>query len=137
MLESEESAIRRGAKIYAEVKGFHTCSVADNIYKPNKLGLQKVLSNVIIQAGWHPSEVDMINGHATATKIGDPVEAEAIKSVLATPYLSMLRDEKFEEKSLYDKSNLKNTVITAYKGHMGHLNLASGATETAFIIKAM
>ena len=79
----------------------------------------------------------MVNGHATATKIGDPVEAEAIKSVLSTPYQSMLRDEKFEEYAMYDKSNLKNTLITAYKGHMGHLNLASGATEAAFIIKAM
>lgn len=76
----------------------------------------------------------MINGHATATKIGDPVEAEAIKSVLSTPYLEMLRDERFEETSIYDKSNLKNTVITAYKGHIGHLNLASGATEAAFIL---
>jgi len=79
----------------------------------------------------------MINGHATATKIGDPVEATAIKSILSTPYLEQLRDEKFEEVSTYDKSNLKNTVITAYKGHIGHLNLASGATEATFILKAM
>jgi len=48
VLESEESAMKRGAKIYAEVTGFHTCSVADNIYKPSKLGLQKVLSSVIL-----------------------------------------------------------------------------------------
>jgi len=79
----------------------------------------------------------MINGHATATKIGDPVEAEAIKSILSTPYLEQLRDEKFDEVNTYDNSNLKNTVITAYKGHIGHLNLASGATEATFILKAM
>jgi len=43
------------------------------------------LAGVIRQSGWSPNEIDMINGHATATLIGDPVEAEAIKSVLTTP----------------------------------------------------
>jgi len=47
VLESERSALKRGARIIAEIKGYHTCSVADNIYKPNKLGIQKVLANVI------------------------------------------------------------------------------------------
>lgn len=37
----------------------------------------------------------MINGHATATLIGDPVEAEALKEVLATPYSEMVRDNAF------------------------------------------
>lgn len=43
-----------------------------------------MMAGVIKQAGWDPKEIDMINGHATATKIGDPVEALAIKTVLAT-----------------------------------------------------
>jgi len=85
VLESEESAMKRGARILCEIVGYHTCSVADNLYKPNKLGIQKVLAGVVKQSGWNPSEIDMINGHATATLIGDPVEAEAIKSVLTTP----------------------------------------------------
>ena len=37
------------------------------------------MGSVITQAGWHPSQVDLINGHATATLIGDPVEADGIK----------------------------------------------------------
>lgn len=85
VLESEESAKKRGANILAEIVGYHTCSIADNIYKPNKLGVQKVMAGAIKQAGWNPNQIDMINGHATATLIGDPVEAEAIKSVLGTP----------------------------------------------------
>jgi len=85
VLESEESALRRGARILCEIVGYHTCSVADNLYKPNKLGIQKVLAGVVKQSGWNTSEIDMVNGHATATLIGDPVEAEAIKSVLTTP----------------------------------------------------
>lgn len=79
----------------------------------------------------------MINGHATATLIGDPVEAEALKEVLATPDVEMLKNEVFATGSQQDKSNLKNTLISAYKGHLGHLNLASGATEIALCIMAM
>ncbi len=57
-----------------------------------------------MESGWHPSEVDVINGHASSTPIGDALEGEAIKSVLSTPYLEMLRDEKFDEIGSYDKS---------------------------------
>ncbi len=52
VLESEESALARGAKIYCEVVGYHHCSAADNIYKPSALGIQKVMAGVIKQAGW-------------------------------------------------------------------------------------
>jgi len=66
------------------VTGFESSSIADHIYKPNKAGLQKVMASVCRQAKWKPSEIDIICGHATATLIGDPVEAEAIKGVLGT-----------------------------------------------------
>jgi len=79
----------------------------------------------------------MINGHATATLIGDPVEAEGMKEVLSTPYIEMLKNEYFANEKEQDKSQLHNTIITAFKGHLGHLNLASGATETALCVKAM
>jgi 3-oxoacyl-(acyl-carrier-protein) synthase len=75
VLESERSVLKRNAPVIAEIKGYHSCSVADHIYKPSKLGIQKVLGSVICQAGWHPSQIDLINGHATATLIGDPVES--------------------------------------------------------------
>jgi 3-oxoacyl-(acyl-carrier-protein) synthase len=78
----------------------------------------------------------MINGHATATLIGDPVEAEAIKSVLGTPREQVIKEIFYKDQDL-DKSRLKNTAITAFKGHLGHLNLASGASEAGLIIKAM
>ena len=134
VLESEKSAMKRGAKILAEIKGYESCSIADHIYKPNKLGIQKVMGSALVQAGWHPTQIDMINGHATATKLGDPVEAEALKEVLATPHIEMLKEEKFASGEEMDKSKLKDTVITAYKGHLGHLNLASGSTEIALCL---
>ena len=78
----------------------------------------------------------MVNGHATATKIGDPVEALAIKTVLGTSREDLCK-EKFASPEHFDLSHIKNTSITAFKGHLGHLNLASGATEIAICIKGM
>lgn len=78
----------------------------------------------------------MINGHATATLIGDPVEAEAIRSILTTPRDEVIRENFYEGDKQVTK-NLKDTLITAFKGHLGHLNLASGATEAGLCIKAM
>ena len=78
----------------------------------------------------------MVNGHATATKIGDPVEAMAIKTVLGTSRENLCK-ENFASPEHFDLSHIKNTAITAFKGHLGHLNLASGATEIALCIQAM
>lgn len=47
VLESERSVMKRNAPVIAEIKGYHSCSVADHIYKPSKLGIQKVLGSVI------------------------------------------------------------------------------------------
>jgi 3-oxoacyl-(acyl-carrier-protein) synthase len=136
IMESLESAKSRGAKILAEVVGYHSCSIADNIYKPNKLGIQKVMAGVMKQAGWAPKDVDHINGHATATLIGDPVEADAIKCVLGTKQDKLYREEFAEEGDL-DLTHIKNASVSGYKGHLGHLNLASGATESALCIMGM
>lgn len=84
VFESEQSARARGANILAEVVGFHCGSGADNIYKPNKTGYQKVLAEAIRQAGWEPKDIDLLNGHATATLKGDNIEAEAIQTVLTS-----------------------------------------------------
>lgn len=79
----------------------------------------------------------MINGHATATIIGDPVEAHAIKNVLGTSRENNCKEEWPENPEELDLSHIKNTSITAFKGHLGHLNLASGATEIVLSIKGM
>lgn len=89
------------------------------------------MCNVITQAGWNVSEIDQVNGHATATFKGDTVEAEAIKEVLGTTDKERIKNIDLLRGDNIDKSTLKNTVITAYKGHLGHLNLASGSTEVA------
>ena len=49
----------------------------------------------------------------------------------------MLANRKFAYGSDQDKKHLKNTSLTAFKGNLGHLNLASGATEVALSIMSM
>jgi len=49
----------------------------------------------------------------------------------------MLKKGKYAEGVEQDKRHLKNTSITAFKGNLGHLNLASGATEVALSIKSL
>lgn len=136
VLETEEGARKRGANILAEVVGYHCCSGADNIYKPNLIGYQSVLAEAITQAGWEPHQIDLLNGHATATLKGDNVEAEAIQTIL-TASREMLAKRKFAYGSDQDKKHLRNTTLTAFKGNLGHLNLASGATEVALSLMSM
>ncbi len=71
MLESLDSAEARGARIYAEIIGAHVnCGGQRNggsISAPNPKGVQRCIQSAITMAGIHPSEIDLINGHLTAT----------------------------------------------------------------------
>ena len=82
-----------------------------------------------------PENIDLINGHATATLIGDPIEADAIKCFLGT-HKDNLKQSIFQTENL-NLDVIRKPTITAFKGNIGHLNLASGATEIALCIKAM
>lgn len=77
LLESLQSAEKRGAKIYAEIIGAHVnCGGQRNggsITAPNAVGVQKCIRTAIEMAGIAPTEIDLINGHLTAT-MADPIE---------------------------------------------------------------
>lgn len=77
MLESLESARERGAKIYAEIIGAHVnCGGQRNggsISAPNPLAVQRCIKKAIEMASISPRDIDLINGHLTAT-IADPLE---------------------------------------------------------------
>lgn len=79
MLESLESAEKRGAKIYAEVIGGHVNSGGQrgggSMTAPNPEGVVRCIRQAILQAGISPSEIDIINGHLTAT-MADPMEVK-------------------------------------------------------------
>ncbi len=77
MIESLDSAIARGAKIYAEILGGHiNCGgqrSGGSMTAPSPIGVVKCIRSAIDMAGIKPSEIDAINGHLTAT-IADPKE---------------------------------------------------------------
>lgn len=89
ILESYESAIKRGATILAEVIGYGFSSNGGHISTPNVDGPAKAMQKALDQAGVRPEEVDYINAHATSTPVGDANEAKAIYEIFgARPYVS-------------------------------------------------
>lgn len=83
VLESEEAAKARGAKIYAEFAGWGQSSDGYNvaISHPEGLGLIRAMQAAMKSAKVTPAEVDHINAHATSTQIGDRSELKAIRTV--------------------------------------------------------
>jgi 3-oxoacyl-[acyl-carrier-protein] synthase II len=83
ILESEESARRRGGKIFAELAGYALTSEAYNIMAPMKdgEGIRETIELALKNAGIRPQEVDYINAHGTSTVLNDMYETVAIKKV--------------------------------------------------------
>lgn len=81
ILESLESAQKRGAEILGEVIGYGFSSNAGHISTPNIIGPSTAMQKALNDAKISPSEVDYINAHATSTPIGDLNEAKAILEV--------------------------------------------------------
>ncbi|MDG1136585.1 MAG: beta-ketoacyl-[acyl-carrier-protein] synthase family protein [Bacteroidales bacterium] len=81
ILESYESAKKRGAKIIAEVTGYGFASNGEHISIPNVEGPVRSLERALKDAKINPIEIDYLNAHATSTPVGDENEAKAIFKV--------------------------------------------------------
>jgi 3-oxoacyl-[acyl-carrier-protein] synthase-1 len=81
ILESYDSAIKRGAPIVAEVIGYGFSSNGDHISVPNVKGPVKSIEMAIKDAGIGVADIGYINAHATSTSVGDEKEARAIHEV--------------------------------------------------------
>lgn len=89
ILESYESAVKRGAPILAEVLGYGFSSNGGHISTPNIDGPATAMRRALEQAGIDAADVDYINAHATSTPIGDANEAKAILEVFGgKPFVS-------------------------------------------------
>jgi 3-oxoacyl-[acyl-carrier-protein] synthase II len=82
ILEEWEHAIRRGAKIYAELAGFGSSADAFHLTAPSPdgEGAARAIKLALDDAGLQPEDIDYINAHGTSTPINDPVETKAIKA---------------------------------------------------------
>jgi len=114
LLESMESAEKRGAVILAEVAGFATASNPQNIADPSAASMEVCMKKALADAGIGPNEVDYVNAHATATIQGDIEESRAICGVLGG-----------------------DVPVSSLKGHLGHTMAASGGLELIATIAMM
>lgn len=81
IIESLDSALRRGAPILGEIRGYGFSSNGEHISVPNVEGPTRSLIRCLESAGMEPSEIDYINAHATSTPVGDSNEATALANV--------------------------------------------------------
>ncbi len=109
ILESEESAKQRGAKILGEIIGFITFSSGEHMTRVTEKDLIMGIERLISETEVSPSEIDYINAHGTGTIIGDKEESLAIETV-------------FNSKGYHP-------YVSSLKGHLGHTLGASAALE--------
>ena len=119
VLESEEHAIARGAKIYAEVVGASVTSDAYHITAPDPEGsaAARAMNGAIEQSGSTIADVVHINAHATSTPVGDIAEYQALKRVFG--------------------DYLPKIAVSATKSSTGHLLGGAGAIEAIFTVLAL
>lgn len=115
ILETLESALERGAHIYAEVVGYGATADAYHITSPapDAMGAVKCMKVALKDAGLEPQDIDYINAHGTSTHMNDSLETLAIKKT-------------FGEHA--EKLNISST-----KSMTGHMLGAAGAIEFATI----
>ena len=115
VVESLESAIHRGAKIYAEIKGYGFSSNGTHLSVPSVEGPRESLIRALKAADMKPSDIDYINAHATSTPLGDLNEGKAILEVFGD----------------------SNTPVSSTKSMTGHEMWMGGASEIIYSILMM
>ncbi|HKK95515.1 MAG TPA: beta-ketoacyl-ACP synthase II [Anaerovoracaceae bacterium] len=118
VLEELEHALKRNAKIYAEVLGYGATSDAYHITSPCETGegAAKAMEIAIKEGGITPSEIDYINAHGTSTKLNDKCESKAINTVFGIN---------------------NNVIVNSTKSMTGHMLGAAGAVECIVCAKSI
>ncbi|NJN81656.1 MAG: beta-ketoacyl-ACP synthase II [Caldilineaceae bacterium] len=122
VMETEEHARARGARIYGEVIGYGSSADAYSMAAPHENGrgavdAMKMALRKAQEYGVAPTEVDYINAHGTATRLNDPIETLAIKQVMG--------------------EHAYNVKISSTKSMLGHLLGGAGAIEAIVCAKVI
>ncbi len=113
VLEEWGHAVRRDARIYAEICGFGTTNDGYHMTAPRPDGLEsaRAIEIALADAGTVPDEVEYVNAHGSSTRLNDPIETKAIKTALG--------------------ERAYRVPVSGTKGYYGHPLGASGAIEAA------
>lgn len=122
VMETEEHALARGARIYAEVIGYGSSADAYSMAAPHENGrgaidAMEMALRKALAYGVKPSDIDYINAHGTSTRLNDKTETWAIKHVLG--------------------EHAYNVKISSTKSMTGHLLGGAGALETIICAKVI
>lgn len=114
ILENRDHALRRGAKIYAEIVGFGTNSDGKHITQPTSETMKGAIALSLADAKLEPGHIGYISAHGTATELGDIAESEATYELFGN-----------------------KVPISSLKSYMGHTLGACGALESWLTIEMM
>ncbi len=119
VVESLENAQKRGANILCEISGYGASSDAYHITSPHPdgEGFVNAMDSALTDAKLSPSDIQYVNAHGTSTPMGDPLESNAIKTLM--------------------KEHAKKIWISSTKSMTGHLLGAAGAVESAFCVMSL
>ncbi len=118
VLEEYEHAVKRGARIYAELAGFGMSGDAYHMTAPDTDGPRRSMVNALRNAGINGDQVQYLNAHGTSTPLGDKNETEAIKRAFGADVA-------------------KSLVVNSTKSMTGHLLGGAGGLESVFTTLAV
>ncbi len=109
VLESEEHAVRRGARLLGEILGFGESCDATHWTEPDEAGQTRAIRKTLEDAALQPHEVAAVNAHGTGTRVGDLVESASLRQVFG--------------------DGASGPPVSSTKAHHGHLLGAAAAVE--------
>ncbi|HEX3526911.1 MAG TPA: beta-ketoacyl-[acyl-carrier-protein] synthase family protein [Thermoanaerobaculia bacterium] len=116
-LEERERAVRRGARIYAEIEGYATCSGGGGVALPSTSDTLRCLRLALADARRDSADVDCVYAQAAGVRKGDESELDALQALFA--------------------AGRARPAVTSIKGHLGHTFAASGPLNLAAAVGAL